>query len=114
MRSLAQLFYRNRDWARSMNEREPGFFQKLVKQQSPDYLWIGCADGRVPANNIVGMLPGELFVHRNVANVVVHRPELPVGAAVRSRRAGRRTCHRLRPLRLRRRAGGARQLTGWG
>jgi carbonic anhydrase len=72
MRSLAQLFYRNRDWARSMNEREPGFFEKLVKQQSPDYLWIGCADSRVPANEIVGLLPGELFVHRNVANVVVH------------------------------------------
>jgi carbonic anhydrase len=72
MRSLAQLFYRNRDWARSMSEREPGFFEKLVKQQSPDYLWIGCADSRVPANEIVGLLPGELFVHRNVANVVVH------------------------------------------
>lgn len=72
MRSLAQLFYRNRDWARSMREREPEFFEKLVKQQSPDYLWIGCADSRVPANEIVGMRPGELFVHRNVANVVVH------------------------------------------
>jgi carbonic anhydrase len=72
MRTLAPLFGRNRDWARSMREREPEFFEKLVKQQSPDYLWIGCADSRVPANEIVGLLPGELFVHRNVANVVVH------------------------------------------
>jgi carbonic anhydrase len=72
MRSLARLFGRNRDWARSMNEQEPDFFGKLVAQQSPDYLWIGCADSRVPANEIVGLLPGELFVHRNVANVVVH------------------------------------------
>jgi carbonic anhydrase len=72
MRTLAPLFHRNRDWARSMREQEPEFFEKLVKQQSPDYLWIGCADSRVPANEIVGLLPGELFVHRNVANVVVH------------------------------------------
>jgi carbonic anhydrase len=72
MRSLGALFGRNRDWARSMCEQEPQFFEKLVKQQSPDYLWIGCADSRVPANEIVGLLPGELFVHRNVANVVVH------------------------------------------
>jgi carbonic anhydrase len=72
MRTLAPLFGRNRDWARSMREQEPEFFEKLVKQQSPNYLWIGCADSRVPANEIVGLLPGELFVHRNVANVVVH------------------------------------------
>jgi carbonic anhydrase len=72
MRSLARLFGRNRDWARSMLERDPEFFGKLVAQQSPDYLWIGCADSRVPANEIVGLLPGDLFVHRNVANVVVH------------------------------------------
>jgi carbonic anhydrase len=72
MRSLSPLFGRNRDWARSMREQEPEFFEKLVQQQSPDYLWIGCADSRVPANEIVGLLPGELFVHRNVANVVVH------------------------------------------
>ena len=72
MRTLAPLFGRNRDWARSMREREPEFFEKLVKQQSPDYLWIGCADSRVPANEITGLDPGEVFVHRNVANVVVH------------------------------------------
>lgn len=72
MRSLAPLFRRNRDWAEEIRGREPQFFAKLVAQQSPDYLWIGCADSRVPANEIVGMLPGELFVHRNVANVVVH------------------------------------------
>jgi carbonic anhydrase len=72
MRTLSDLFRNNRKWASQMLERDAGFFGKLVAQQSPDYLWIGCADSRVPANEIVGLLPGELFVHRNVANVVVH------------------------------------------
>jgi carbonic anhydrase len=70
--SLDRLFENNRDWARRIVERDPTFFQLLSGQQSPDYLWIGCADSRVPANEITGLLPGELFVHRNVANVVVH------------------------------------------
>jgi carbonic anhydrase len=69
---LEELFDKNRDWARRTEEREPGFFSKLLKQQAPQYLWIGCSDSRVPANELVGLLPGELFVHRNVANVVVH------------------------------------------
>jgi len=72
MRTLSELFHNNRQWAREITERDPSFFRKLVNQQSPDHLWIGCADSRVPANEIVGLLPGELFVHRNVANVVVH------------------------------------------
>ena len=72
MRTLRHLFENNRAWARRVVEREPAFFDKLSRQQSPRYLWIGCADSRVPANEIVGLLPGELFVHRNVANVVVH------------------------------------------
>ena len=72
MRSLRPLFDRNRAWADGVKSRDPHFFETLVGQQSPDYLWIGCADSRVPANEIVGLLPGELFVHRNVANVVVH------------------------------------------
>ena len=72
MRTLARLFDNNRRWASEITERDPDFFAKLVSQQSPDHLWIGCADSRVPANEIVGLLPGELFVHRNVANVVVH------------------------------------------
>src|SRR5687767_1047072 len=72
MRTLPQLFENNRQWARRTSERDPNFFQSLVAQQSPRYLWIGCADSRVPANEIVGLRPGELFVHRNVANVVVH------------------------------------------
>jgi carbonic anhydrase len=72
MRSLAKLFARTREWSAEINTQDPEFFHKLVGQQSPDYLWIGCADSRVPANEIVGLLPGELFVHRNVANVVVH------------------------------------------
>ena len=69
---LGQLLRNNRNWARSQLERAPDFFQRLAHQQSPEFLWIGCADSRVPANEIVGLLPGELFVHRNVANVVVH------------------------------------------
>lgn len=72
MRYLQELFDNNREWARSVNERSPDFFERLAHQQAPQYLWIGCADSRVPANEIVGMLPGEIFVHRNVANVVVH------------------------------------------
>jgi carbonic anhydrase len=70
--SLDYLFENNRRWAASMRRRDPDFFLKLSAQQSPEYLWIGCSDSRVPANEIVGLLPGELFVHRNVANVVVH------------------------------------------
>ena len=66
------LFDNNRAWSAKMQREHPGFFGKLTQQQSPHYLWIGCADSRVPANEIVGMLPGELFVHRNIANVVVH------------------------------------------
>jgi len=69
---LSTLFDNNRTWARGIVEREPEFFSSLAAQQSPKYLWIGCADSRVPANEIVGLLPGELFVHRNVANVVIH------------------------------------------
>jgi carbonic anhydrase len=70
--SLAELFDANRDWARRITAQDPDFFARLARQQSPEFLWIGCADSRVPANEIVGRLPGELFVHRNVANVVVH------------------------------------------
>ena len=72
MRTLPTLFENNRNWARRITERDPAFFRSLAAQQSPKYLWIGCSDSRVPANEIVGLLPGELFVHRNVANVVVH------------------------------------------
>jgi carbonic anhydrase len=72
MKTLPQLFANNRAWAAALSTEDPEFFQKLSRQQSPQYLWIGCADSRVPANEIVGLLPGELFVHRNVANVVVH------------------------------------------
>jgi carbonic anhydrase len=70
MQELGRLFENNRRWVAEMNAKHPGFFQKLSQQQSPEYLWIGCADSRVPANEIVGLLPGELFVHRNVSNVV--------------------------------------------
>jgi carbonic anhydrase len=69
---LKELFDNNRRWAEDTEQREPGFFSRLLGQQAPQYLWIGCADSRVPANELVGLLPGELFVHRNVANVVVH------------------------------------------
>ncbi|MGC1379229.1 MAG: carbonate dehydratase [Anaerolineales bacterium] len=72
MPKLPQLFEQNSQWSEQVRRGDPAFFEKLSQQQSPDYLWIGCSDSRVPANQIVGMLPGELFVHRNVANVVVH------------------------------------------
>ena len=72
MKDLKHLFIKNRAWADKIRAEDPHFFQKLEAQQSPEYLWIGCSDSRVPANQIVGLLPGEVFVHRNVANVVVH------------------------------------------
>ncbi len=69
---LDHLFANNQVWADRIRQQDPDFFIKLSRQQSPEYLWIGCSDSRVPANDIVGLLPGELFVHRNVANLVVH------------------------------------------
>jgi carbonic anhydrase len=72
VRSLRHLFDRNLAWAERVTARDPGFFTRLAKQQNPEFLWIGCSDSRVPANEIVDLDPGELFVHRNVANVVVH------------------------------------------
>ncbi|MEI7466515.1 MAG: carbonate dehydratase [Burkholderiales bacterium] len=72
MRFLKTLFDKNRAWVESVTRDDPAFFNRLAHQQSPDYLWIGCSDSRVPANQIIGLLPGEVFVHRNVANVVVH------------------------------------------
>lgn len=72
MDDLKRLFDNNRTWAAQIEAKHPGFFKTLAAQQAPQYLWIGCADSRVPANEIVGLMPGEIFVHRNVANVVVH------------------------------------------
>ena len=72
MKFLPELFDNNRRWAAECIARRPDFFERLKAQQAPQFLWIGCSDSRVPANDIVGLLPGELFVHRNVANVVVH------------------------------------------
>jgi carbonic anhydrase len=72
MGRLENLLTKNREWAETITQRDPEFFSELAKQQFPKYLWIGCSDSRVPANQIVGLLPGELFVHRNIANVVVH------------------------------------------
>jgi carbonic anhydrase len=72
MKSLPLLFENNRAWSERIRRNDPEFFPRLSRQQKPRYLWIGCADSRVPANEIVGLLPGELFVHRNIANVVVH------------------------------------------
>ena len=69
---LGELFERNQRWAETTEQRAPGFFTRLLAQQAPQYLWIGCADSRVPANELVDLLPGELFVHRNLANVVAH------------------------------------------
>ena len=72
MLTLSHLFENNKEWASSVVAGDPEFFQRLSKMQAPDYLWIGCSDSRVPANQIVGLLPGELFVHRNVANLAVN------------------------------------------
>lgn len=72
MDELQHLFENNQTWAERLRNQEPDFFLKLSRQQAPTYLWIGCSDSRVPANQIVGLLPGEVFVHRNIANLVVH------------------------------------------
>ena len=72
MKTLKPLFDNNREWADKIAKEQPGFFEQLSKQQNPEYLWIGCSDSRVPANEIVNLPPGEVFVHRNIANVVVH------------------------------------------
>ena len=72
MKNLKHLFDNNKNWAEKIKDKEPDFFTKLSGQQAPEYLWIGCSDSRVPANQIVGLIPGEIFVHRNIANVVVH------------------------------------------
>ncbi len=72
MQVLKDLFDRNREWAEEIKAEDPEFFSKLSNQQAPEYLWIGCSDSRVPANQIVNLLPGEVFVHRNIANLVIH------------------------------------------
>jgi carbonic anhydrase len=72
MRVLSQLFENNRAWAAEMTRQDPEFFSRLSGKQTPQYLWIGCSDSRVPANQIVSLLPGQMFVHRNVANLVIH------------------------------------------
>lgn len=72
MQAIDRLFRNNRAWANRMTQDDPLFFERLAQQQTPEYLWIGCSDSRVPANEIIGLLPGELFVHRNVANLVIH------------------------------------------
>lgn len=71
-RELKELFNKNRKWAQSIKNEDPEFFKKLSRQQKPKYLWIGCSDSRVPANQIIGLMPGEVFVHRNIANMVIH------------------------------------------
>ncbi len=72
MHILSHLFDNNKEWAANIKAKDPDFFLKLSKQQSPKYLWIGCSDSRVPANEIINLLPGEVFVHRNIANLVIH------------------------------------------
>ncbi|WP_434937548.1 carbonate dehydratase [Shewanella sp. HL-SH8] len=72
MKLLKPLFDNNRRWAERINQEDPTFFQKLANQQNPEYLWIGCSDSRVPSNQIIDLMPGEVFVHRNIANMVIH------------------------------------------
>ena len=79
--SLDDLFSHNRAWAAQMERERPGFFTGLKLQQKPKYMWIGCSDSRVPANQITGLEPGEVFVHRNVANIVVHSDLNEIGRA---------------------------------
>jgi carbonic anhydrase len=71
-RLLNELLENNRDWARRMKRAHPGFFRRLAERQAPELLWIDCSDSRVPANELVGLMPGEIFVHRNIANIVDH------------------------------------------
>ena len=106
--SIQDLFAHNRAWAAQMERERPGFFTSLVQQQTPKYMWIGCSDSRVPANQITGLEPGEVFVHRNVANMVVHSDLNALSAiqfAVEQLKV--RAHHGGGPLRLRRRAGRA-------
>jgi carbonic anhydrase len=70
--ALTELFEKNKEWVKSVTANDPDYFQRLANQQAPDYLWIGCSDSRVPANQITGLAPGEVFVHRNIGNVIVH------------------------------------------
>lgn len=72
MKTLDELFQNNREWSEKIRSQDPEFFAKLSRQQTPNYMWIGCADSRVPANQIMGLLPGDVFVHRNIANLVIH------------------------------------------
>lgn len=72
MKKLPSLFENNREWAKRVKEEQPNFFEELSKDQNPEYLWIGCSDSRVPANEIVDLAPGDLFVHRNIANLIIH------------------------------------------
>ncbi|PMG80436.1 carbonic anhydrase [Shewanella sp. 10N.286.51.B7] len=72
MKLLKPLFDNNRRWAERINEEDPDFFKQLAEQQNPEYLWIGCSDSRVPSNQIIDLMPGEVFVHRNIANMVIH------------------------------------------
>lgn len=72
MPSIDHLFENNRQWAEQLTQEDPNFFQALSEQQNPEYLWIGCSDSRVPANQLLGLMPGEVFVHRNIANQVIH------------------------------------------
>src|SRR5262245_57740897 len=94
---------RNRAWAARMTSEDPDFFRRLERQQAPHYLWIGCSDSRVPANTIVGLDPGELFVHRNVANLASAGCQLFIGAPVCRRRTQSAAHHGGRTLWLRRR-----------
>jgi len=98
MALLDDLFAKNRQWSEGVREQDPNYFLELSKQQAPKYLWVGCSDSRVPANQIVDLPPGEVFVHRNRA----HGPQLPVGCSLRGARAPRRAHYCLWSLRLRR------------
>jgi carbonic anhydrase len=110
MKNLPHLFESNRAWAARQTAAKPTFFAELAAQQTPKLLWIGCSDSRVPATEICGLNPGEMFVHRNIANLVVHSDmNLLSVLAVRGGGAEGGARHRVRPLRVRGRQGRAQQ-----
>src|SRR6266576_5299856 len=113
MRFLSLLFDNNRKWAAKIKRKDPEYFERLSKIQNPEYLWIGCADSRVPANEIVGLAPGELFVHRNIANIgTAVRHQRAFGAAICRRGFEGQAYHCLRPLWVWRRACRAPRVVG--
>ena len=107
MKEISKLLDNNKIWAQNVEKNIPGFFRKLENQHRPKFLWIGCSDSRVPADQLIGVMPGEVFVHRNISNQVINTDiNLMCVLQYAHRRTQGEAHHRLRPLRLRRHRGG--------